>query len=825
MKKMFTDILRNNIAHGVDSKNIWNTFNKKGITRSPRYYDDDLLSYFADEVDSEADNIKNIARDVLLREERFEKLFIFMADNLIWYAINMQQIQQSIDESLNHFVICNNVSIIDKLINKHPNKCRVIKVSVENNNIIGSFEHLYKKYSELNQGNEADMDIEERTKKATNIITYEQDTTVRDTFTKLKKEGVLEYIIISDDTDTDRMEENFQNDLLKVLDKYSRRFDWKRLLSTRKIFDSNYKVEVFKKNSESDEKKSLLDPFILDYNSISALSSFRRMQDKCQVFPLKRYDYARTRLTHSLEVAAIAESLGESAVRYIRDIVPQDYDRICRGIPIILRNAALLHDMGNPPFGHFSEDAIRLWFKNNMKYIRITNESAAFDDSELNPPQYMLSADMQNDLLYYEGNAQLFRLLTILADIREVLDEDTYPISPDGKKIDLNFPDLTMASIAATIKYPTSATELISAKEEEKKDKENKDICRKKNGYFITEKKYFDLIDKKLGLKGRRHPLTFLLEAADDIAYCASDIEDALKKRVISFDDILHETDAIISKGNNVIVKLRILVDDRLTTDNRKKIKNKLDELVKLDKSMSNESLFENLEINYETVEKYRKSIVKIKELKKLLEDWKEKINGIEQPIRLVTSELAFKALRTHIADSLLECVKEAFRNNYDKIMSCEKKSCLKNELLDVSDAGWMKILLKRILVKYVYHSDELVKNQLKAAKVVDTILSAFVKAAIKMGYNTKVFDVGKPEDNPENITDWNVFLSFSENYRLICKRKNEIIDKRVQDGKLNQEEANQQKVFNCLLLAMDVFAGMTDSFAMEMYHLLTASK
>jgi dGTP triphosphohydrolase len=195
-------------------------------------------------------------------------------------------------------------------------------------------------------------------------------------------------------------------------------------------------------------------------------------------------------------------------------------------------------------------------------------------------------------------------------------------------------------------------------------------------------------------------------------------------------------------------------------------------------------------------------------------------------------TELIYKALRSVIKNLLLKGAEEAFRKEYDSIMLKEKKKRLKFELLDrsLTNAYWIKELVHRLLKRYVYHSEEIVKNQIMASKAVDTILQAFVKAALKMGFDNKTFD----DDLPEDVIDRNVYHLFSENYRLVCMRANDKIDNKlykmqndnaiITDETITADEAFKEKAFNCLLLAMDVFTGMTDSFALEVYHLLTAA-
>lgn len=241
------------------------------------------------------------------------------------------------------------------------------------------------------------------------------------------------------------------------------------------------------------------DPFENDYSRLITSPPIRRLQDKTQVFPLEKSDFIRTRLTHSLEVSSIARSLGKSV----------EYELIKRGeinpdykgyIPSLLLTAGLIHDLGNPPFGHFGETAIQDFFKDHFKNNK--GISKKFNKQE--------RADFEN----FDGNVQAFR---ILRKLHFLYDEFSY--------------NLSYPTLSTIIKYPRSS--ILG-----NKGKARKHICEKKSGFFITEEVDYCQINKAMGLKGNRHPVTYLLEAADDIAYSAADIEDGVKLGILNFDTI-----------------------------------------------------------------------------------------------------------------------------------------------------------------------------------------------------------------------------------------------------------------------------------------------
>lgn len=238
-------------------------------------------------------------------------------------------------------------------------------------------------------------------------------------------------------------------------------------------------------------------PFENDYGRLVSSAPIRRLQDKTQVFPLEQSDYIRTRLTHSLEVSYIASSIGQSIEKFLIE-EKQDLDKEKQGfLSSLLRVAGLVHDLGNPPFGHFGEEAIKTFFRNYFKENTKT---------ELNTLE---KADFEN----FDGNVQTFR---ILSKLHYFGDEYGY--------------NLTYSSLASIIKYPSNSTD--------GNDENSTEIAKKKFGYFVTETEKYNVINTYLELNNKRSPIVYLLEAADDIAYSAADIEDGAKLGIISIDEI-----------------------------------------------------------------------------------------------------------------------------------------------------------------------------------------------------------------------------------------------------------------------------------------------
>lgn len=285
--------------------------------------------------------------------------------------------------------------------------------------------------------------------------------------------------------------------------------NWKQLLSTQRSRQGSGKKEAAGTDLRSEFEK--------DYHRIIGSASFRRLQDKTQVFPLDQSDFIRTRLTHSLEVSSLAKSLGqnisENILTYRKD--PEFTPRMKEDVCSILQCAGLIHDIGNPPFGHFGEVAIREWFERNLP--RLTYQGRPVDQ--------VLTEQMKQDFYHFEGNAQALRLVTKLHFL-----------------VDENGMNLTYALLNTIVKYPVSSLEI---------DEKSGDIKKKKLGYYLADEEVFHKIETATGTNGCRHPLTFILEAADDIAYKTADIEDAFIKGFLSYHMLLQELKKLKPVQNN----------------------------------------------------------------------------------------------------------------------------------------------------------------------------------------------------------------------------------------------------------------------------------
>lgn len=270
----------------------------------------------------------------------------------------------------------------------------------------------------------------------------------------------------------------------------SERLKWDKLLSEKR-----------QRGGAQSETSTARNQFEADYDRIVGSSSVRRLQDKAQVFPLQENDFTRTRLTHSIEVSALARSLGKTVGKELEKIdsgnfTPEETEKLAS----LLQVAGLIHDLGNPPFGHYGETVIRVWFEKwfEKEYKTFENVKANLKD------QAMLTLQQKNDFIYFDGNVQNLRIITKLQTLND--------------EYGANF---TYGTLSTIMKYPWSSACLKGIK---------------KFGYFESEQNIVKEIWEATGLSEKtRHPATYLLEAADDIIYTCDDIEDGVKKGYVNW--------------------------------------------------------------------------------------------------------------------------------------------------------------------------------------------------------------------------------------------------------------------------------------------------
>lgn len=393
---------------------------------------------------------------------------------------------------------------------------------------------------------------------------------------------------------------------------------WEQLLS-----DEHYSNQQFLDHTS----------FRDDYDTIICSTLFRRLQDKAQVFPLDEDDYVRTRLTHSLEVSAIGKKLGENVFRTLKkaDKDPWFSSHTEKEFSDVLLCAGLVHDIGNPPFGHFGEYSIREWFQKNLRNLHVGDR----------PVTEILSQWQIQDLLHFEGNAQSIRLLS----------KTPYLGAYNGF-------DLSYRVLGSIIKYPVSSAELAGSR-------------YKKIGYHYSERELFSQLSSTMGLNGARHPLSFLLEAADDIAYRTSDLEDAMVKKVISYQQITGIFKNVQSSGAH-----------------------------KRDYDMDSYTC-----------------------MSRLSQFYREAIDNKTRNPELT----AVQRWSQYIQEIMIEEAGESFVKHYDELMNGN----FYGDLFDDTFSGYLIMAISELSEKYIYTSSVKTKTELFGRRVIHSLLDQFLPAVL----------------------------------------------------------------------------------------------
>ena len=297
--------------------------------------------------------------------------------------------------------------------------------------------------------------------------------------------------------------------------------EWKQLISNKRFGQEHKHAERHDDRSE----------FKRDYDRLIFSSAFRRLQNKTQVFPLPGSIFVHNRLTHSLEVASVGMSIGNDISRHVIQKRPELKDTLVEEIGTIVSAACLAHDLGNPPFGHSGEKAIQTFFS----------------EGPGQKIKSMVSSEFWDDITHFEGNANAFRILTHRFKGRR-----------QGGFV------MTYSMLASIVKYPFAS-------------------ClagdHGKFGFFASDADSYRKIADELGilcksapgesLKYARHPLVYMVEAADDICYEIMDIEDSHKLKILSFAETEHLLLSFFDEDIQQKIRQRI-IDEELTDENEK---------------------------------------------------------------------------------------------------------------------------------------------------------------------------------------------------------------------------------------------------------------
>ena len=297
--------------------------------------------------------------------------------------------------------------------------------------------------------------------------------------------------------------------------------EWKQLISNKRFGQEHKHAERHDDRSE----------FKRDYDRLIFSSAFRRLQNKTQVFPLPGSIFVHNRLTHSLEVASVGMSIGNDISRRVIQKQPDLKDTLVEEIGTIVSAACLAHDLGNPPFGHSGEKAIQTFFSEGP-------------GQKIKP---MVSSEFWDDITHFEGNANAFRILTHRFKGRR-----------QGGFV------MTYSMLASIVKYPFASSLAGN---------------HGKFGFFASEADSYRKIADELGifcksapgepLKYARHPLVYMVEAADDICYEIMDIEDSHKLKILSYAETEHLLLSFFDEDIQQKIRQRI-IDEELTDENEK---------------------------------------------------------------------------------------------------------------------------------------------------------------------------------------------------------------------------------------------------------------
>ena len=297
--------------------------------------------------------------------------------------------------------------------------------------------------------------------------------------------------------------------------------EWKQLISNKRFGQEHKHAERHDDRSE----------FKRDYDRLIFSSAFRRLQNKTQVFPLPGSIFVHNRLTHSLEVASVGMSIGNDISRRVIQKQPDLKDTLVEETGTIVSAACLAHDLGNPPFGHSGEKAIQTFFSEGPGL-------------KIKP---MVSSEFWDDITHFEGNANAFRILTHRFKGRR-----------QGGFV------MTYSMLASIVKYPFASSLAGN---------------HGKFGFFASEAESYRKIADELGiscksapgepLKYARHPLVYMVEAADDICYEIMDIEDSHKLKILSYAETEHLLLSFFDEDIQQKIRQRI-IDEELTDENEK---------------------------------------------------------------------------------------------------------------------------------------------------------------------------------------------------------------------------------------------------------------
>lgn len=568
--------------------------------------------------------------------------------------------------------------------------------------------------------------------------------------------------------------------------------EWEKLLSTKRQVSEEEENKEGKKNSKKYKTDKYTGEFDDDYLSIISSQAFRRLQDKTQVFLLDKSDFVRTRLTHSLEVSTIARQLAVMISKNLSKYNSEEYKRVVEynpsfehDISTIVACAGLLHDTGNPPYGHYGENVIRNWFAKQF-----SNKSFTFRNR---PIGEILTDQMKADFTNFEGNAQGLRIMS-----KSRHKENSHDIN------------LTYAVMNTLVKYPNPSNDF---------DKKSEDVKKHKNGYYHAEEDIMKEIGEATGtyINGQyvRHPLVYIMEAADDIAYSTADLEDAVMKRCFTVDEFItyftDQADEIIHKGFESFKSRIENPEIREKISKYEEIRNKMSDEARKGPKKKDQARIDAWD--KERKEQFTTDEEKdvLNSLEKSVEQWTKPRGFISKLKKSIytqnrrtpdTDFVIFENWLTEVRESLMKGAAFAFGKNYKAIMEGTYKDDLFVGTYVESTIG----ILKKAMAEYVYDAEELVEMELAAKKVVESLLENFVEAVLYY----------EEDDADEHMTviDDRFIRKIPGNFKEDYKGA-----KKNLEG--TERDTDAEKLYLRLLMVTDYISGMTDSYASNLYKVI----
>ncbi|MGY3087026.1 dGTPase [Hymenobacter sp. UYAg731] len=419
--------------------------------------------------------------------------------------------------------------------------------------------------------------------------------------------------------------------------------EWSKLLSEKRVSALNDATPSTSTLRTNDDTRS---EFQRDYDRILFSTPVRRLQDKAQVFPLEPNDSVRTRLTHSHEVANIAQGLARRICSKTLEPKASLSPKQQADIVAIVATCGLIHDAGNPPFGHSGEEAMKDWFIKLLDKPNITTSSLG-DKLNAAIPGTKLSEDFRR----FDGNPQTIRLLTKLQMLGDY----------DG----LN---LTAGTLSASLKYVAKADQCNKSRH-----------AHSKPGFFYSEKDIIEKVRQEVGTGDMRNPLTFIVEAADDIVYSAVDLEDGFKKGAFTWGEL----EAAMGK------------------------------------SEASEQFKEIWQQSKQSLEKRKRRAV-----------------DLELTAQAEGEALA-QILRTIVIGRHMDAVVNVFDEKYDDIMSGK----FEDDLLEAGSTATLRAACKKFAQSKIFTMPSILKVELMGRRVINELLDLFWSGVVPDEENRKGFD------------------------------------------------------------------------------------